>query len=223
MLESIFPSSGSLPLGGLLIATLISLAMGLGVAWLYMYKNEYNRSFVLTLALLPAMVQVVILLVNGSVGTGVAVLGAFSLVRFRSIPGGAREIGSIFFAMALGLATGMGYIFVAVLFLLVVGGASLLLTLSPFGQHKEELKELKITIPENLEYEGMFDDLFSAYTDKAELIRVKTTNMGSLFELCYHVALKQPGIQKEFLDQLRTRNGNLAIGCGRLPTAKDEL
>ncbi len=223
MLDSIFPAAGTMTLPTLLLCTLVSLAAGMAIAFLYMHKNEYNKNFVVTLALLPAMVQVVILLVNGNVGTGVAVLGAFSLVRFRSLPGGAREIGSIFFAMALGLATGMGYIGVALLFLLLIGGAMLLLTTSPFGQRREEAKELKITIPENLEYEGMFDDLFSRYARKTELIRVKTTNMGSLFELTYHVQLQNPGIQKELLDQLRCRNGNLSIACGRLPVNREEL
>ncbi len=223
MLNSIFPTSGAMTLPTLFICTAVSLVVGVGIAYLYMHKNEYNKNFVITLALLPAMVQVVILLVNGNVGTGVAVLGAFSLVRFRSLPGGAREIGSIFFAMALGLATGMGYIGVALLFLILIGGAMLLLTSTSFGQRKDDLTELKITLPENLEYEGMFDDLFSHYVTKAELVRVKTTNMGSLFELIYHVQLKNPGIQKEFLDQLRCRNGNLTIACGRLPLNRVEL
>lgn len=223
MLDSIFPATGAMTVPTLLICTVISLATGIAIAYLYMYKNEYNKNFVITLALLPAMVQVVILLVNGNVGTGVAVLGAFSLVRFRSLPGGAREIGSIFFAMALGLATGMGYIGVALLFLILIGGAMLLLTSTSFGQRKDDLTELKITLPENLEYEGMFDDLFSHYVTKAELVRVKTTNMGSLFELIYHVQLKNPGIQKEFLDQLRCRNGNLTIACGRQPLNRVEL
>ena len=223
MLDSIFPATGAMTLPTLFICTAVSLVVGVGIAYLYMHKNEYNKNFVITLALLPAMVQVVILLVNGNVGTGVAVLGAFSLVRFRSLPGGAREIGSIFFAMALGLATGMGYIGVALLFLILIGGAMLLLTSTSFGQRKDDLTELKITLPENLEYEGMFDDLFSHYVTKAELVRVKTTNMGSLFELIYHVQLKNPGIQKEFLDQLRCRNGNLTIACGRQPLNRVEL
>ncbi len=222
MLNSIFPS-GAMTLPTLFICTAVSLAAGIIVACLYMHKNQYNKNFVITLALLPAMVQVVILLVNGNVGTGVAVLGAFSLVRFRSLPGSAREIGSIFFAMALGLATGMGYIWVALLFLALIGGAMFALTQSSFGQRREDVKELKITIPESLEYEGMFDDLLKQFTCKAELVRVKTTNMGSLFELTYHVVMQNPGIQKEFLDQLRCRNGNLSISCGRLPVNREEL
>jgi uncharacterized membrane protein YhiD involved in acid resistance len=223
MLDSIFPSAGVMMLPALLLSTLVSLLLGLGIAFLYMYKNEYNKNFVITLALLPAMVHAVILLVNGNVGTGVAVLGAFSLVRFRSLPGGAREIGSIFFAMALGLATGMGYIWVALLFQVIIGGAMLALTRTSFGQRREDVKELKITIPECLEYEGAFDDLFSKYTLKTELVRVKTTTMGSLFELTYHITFQNPGIQKEFLDQLRCRNGNLAIVCGHLPVNREEL
>jgi uncharacterized membrane protein YhiD involved in acid resistance len=223
MLDSIFPPAGALTLPALLLSTLVSLLIGIGIALLYMYKNEYNKNFVITLALLPSMVHVVILLVNGNVGTGVAVLGAFSLVRFRSLPGGAREIGSIFFAMAMGLTTGMGYIWVALLFLMIIGGAMLLLSHTSFGQRREDAKELKITVPECLEYEGAFDDLFSRYTRKTELVRVKTTNMGSLFELTYHVTFQNPGIQKEFLDELRCRNGNLTIACGHLPMNREEL
>jgi len=150
-------------------------------------------------------------------------MGAFSLVRFRSVPGSAREIGSLFFAMALGLATGMGYIGYAVLFLLLVGAATLLLYCTPFSQPKATDRELRITIPESLDYEGIFDDLFSKYTDHSELIRVRTTNMGSLYELCYHVRLKECGISKAFLDDIRCRNGNLNVVCGRISHNNEQL
>lgn len=216
-------ASGSVTLESLLICTLASLILGLGVALIYMYRNLYSKSFVVTLALLPAMVQIVIMLVNGNLGAGVAVMGAFSLVRFRSIPGSAREISSIFFAMAIGLATGMGYVAIAVLFLILIGIMNLLLNTLRFGEQKEAEKELKITIPENLDYTGIFDDLFDKYTKKAELIRVKTTNMGSLYELHYHIVTRNSDIEKSFLDELRCRNGNLNIICGRIPLRRDEL
>lgn len=177
----------------------------------------------MTLALLPAMVQIVIMLVNGNLGTGIAVLGAFSLVRFRSAPGSAREIGAIFFAMAIGLSTGMGYIGYSVLFLLVIGLATILIAISKFGEVSSEEKDLKITIPENLDYTGIFDDLFSKYTNTVKLLQVKTSNMGSLYELHYRITLADPAREKKFIDEIRCRNGNLNICCGRIPVRSDEL
>jgi hypothetical protein len=225
VLESIITTTAAsaVTIESLLICTLASVMLGVGVALLYMYRNHYSKSFVVTLALLPAMVQIVIMIVNGNLGTGVAVMGAFSLIRFRSIPGSARDISSIFFAMALGLATGMGYLAISFLFLLIVGAMMLLLNTFKFGEQKKQEKELKITIPENLDYDGIFDDLFSKYTTGAELLRVKTTNMGSFFELYYRVELPGGMIRKEFLDELRCRNGNLNISCGQLALRHDEL
>ncbi len=206
-----------------LVCTLASLLLGLGTAFIYMRRSTYSKSFVITLALLPAMVQLVIMLVNGNIGAGVAVAGAFSLVRFRSVPGSAKEIGCIFFAMAIGLATGMGYLFFALLFFLVIGGALLLLNTTRFGENRSGDSILRIVIPESLDYEGLFDDLFETYTNGAELIRVKTTNMGSLYELTYQIRLKTPAARKAFLDELRCRNGNLTISCGRILSDREEL
>ncbi len=200
---------------GFLICTLASLILGVLASMIYMYRNSYHKNFVLTLALMPAMIQIVIMLVNGNLGTGVAVMGAFSLVRFRSVPGTAREISSIFFAMGIGLATGMGYIGFAAAFLVMIGIATFILIHSGFGTSKLIEKELKITIPENLDYQGIFDDLFEKYTQENSLEQVRTTNMGSLFELRYKIELKQEELEKEFLDALRCRNGNLPIICGR--------
>lgn len=204
------------------ICTAVSLVLGLGTALLCMYKSRYTQSFIITLAMLPAVVQVVIMLVNGNIGAGVAVAGTFSLVRFRSAPGTAREIGMIFLAMAIGLATGMGYVALAVFFFLVMAVFVLALTALHFGGGDEHERELKITIPENLDYDGLFDDLFEKYTRSARLERVKTTNMGTLYELHYRVVLKTGRIPKEFLDELRCRNGNLNIVCGRT-AAKEAL
>ena len=225
MLDLLFTSviSGTVSWQSILLCTFFSLLLGTASAGVYCYKNTYTKSFVVTLAMLPAMVQIVIMLVNGNLGAGVAVMGAFSLVCFRSVPGSAREIGSLFFAMELGLATGMGYIGYAVLFLLLVGAATLLLYCTPFAQPKATDRELRITIPESLDYEGIFDDLFSKYTDHSELIRVRTTNMGSLYELCYHVRLKECGISKAFLDDIRCRNGNLNVVCGRISHNNEQL
>jgi uncharacterized membrane protein YhiD involved in acid resistance len=199
-----------------LICTAASLALGVGSALLCMYKSKYTQSFVVTLAMLPAVVQLIILLVNGNIGAGVAVAGTFSLVRFRSVAGTAKEIGMIFLAMAMGLATGMGYVALAVVFFLIMALFSLLLTACRFGAGKEHERELKITIPENLEYDGLFDDLLQKYTSSYELDRVKTSNMGTLYELQYKVVLREPTVPKEFLDELRCRNGNLNISCGKI-------
>lgn len=207
----------------ILLCTLSSLILGIAATGIYCYKNMYTKSFVVTLALLPAMVQIVIMLVNGNLGAGVAVMGAFSLVRFRSVPGSAREIGSLFFAMALGLATGMGYIGYAVLFLIIVGIANLVLYSTKIASPRYVDRELKITIPESLDYDGLFDDLFQKYTAQHELLRVRTTNMGSLYELCYLVRLNDRQISKAFLDDIRCRNGNLNIVCGKISTVRDEL
>lgn len=213
----------SLTLGSVLLCTVASLAMGIVIAWIYMFRNTYSKSFVMVLALLPSMVQAVIMLVNGNLGTGVAVMGAFSLVRFRSVPGSAREIGAIFFAMAIGLATGMGYLLYALLFMVVIGAVMLLLSVTSFGEQRGEEKDLRITIPESLDYTGIFDDLFSQYALSPKLLRVRTTNMGSMYELQYHLTLRDETKEKEFLDAIRCRNGNLNIVCGRVASGREEV
>ena len=204
------------------ICTAVSLLLGLGAAALSMYKSKYTQSFVLTLAMLPAMVQIIIMMVNGNIGAGVAVAGAFGLIRFRSAPGSAKEIGMVFLATAIGLATGMGYVAIAAAFFAVMAAFSLLLTAIGFGAGAADERELKITIPENLDYDGLFDDLFRKYTRSCELNRVKTTNMGTLYELSYKVVLRDAHAAKAFLDELRTRNGNLNIVCGK-PVVKEAL
>lgn len=163
------------------------------------------------------------MLVNGSIGTGVAVMGTFSLVRFRSVPGNAREIGSVFLAMAIGLATGMGYLAVAVLFTVLLCGLDLLLSIAGFGREVPGTRNLRITIPEGLDYEGVFDDLFQTYVKSWELESVKTANMGSLYRLCYRIVLKNNISEKAFLDDLRCRNGNLEISCSKIASNEEML
>lgn len=213
MLESII--SSGLTLQAFLICTLTSLVLGIGIAFVGMYRSRSTQSFAVALAILPVVVQLVIMLVNGNVGAGVAVAGAFSLVRFRSVPGTAREIGVLFMAMAIGLATGMGYVGLAVISFVIISAVIMLLTVTGFGRAPAAVRSLKITIPENLDYDGLFDDVFTKYTNSAELIRVKTSNMGTLYELWYSIVLKSENVPKEFLDELRCRNGNLNIICGR--------
>ena len=210
MLDNIL-TGASFTLPQLALCSAASLVLGLACAALAQYKNRVAKGFAVTIALLPLLVQMVILLVNGSLGTGVAVMGAFGLVRFRSLPGSARDIGSIFMAMAVGLATGTGYLGAAVLFVAVAGGVQMALLASPFAEGYARERELKITIPETLEFEDAFDDLFDRYTDKVELESVKTSGMGSVFELKYRVRMRKNAAHKEFLDALRCRNGNLPI------------
>ena len=214
MLNSIF-SSGQITGTAFLVTLGLALLLGIGTALLCMYKNKYSQSFAVTLAMLPATVAVVIMLVNGNIGAGVAVAGGFSLVRFRSAAGTAREIGIIFLAMTLGLALGMGYVGLAICFFLVMAVFTAVLTTVDFGGGKDGERTLKISIPESLDYEGLFDDLFAEYTDRSELDKVKTTNMGTLYELTYRIVLKDAAKTKEFLDELRCRNGNLTISCGK--------
>ena len=214
MLNSLI-SGSEITLSVFLICTAVSLVLGIASALLCMYKSTYTQSFVITLAMLPAVVQIVIMLVNGNVGNGVAVAGAFSLVRFRSVPGSAKEIGMIFLAMAIGLATGMGYAALAVMFFIIMAIFVLVLSKAHFGASNENERSLKITIPENLDYDGLFDDLFEKYARSAKLEKIKTSNMGTLYELDYRIVFKDDSVPKEFLDELRCRNGNLNIVCGK--------
>lgn len=203
----------------------LSLVLGLIMAVSYMYRTRYTKSFVVTLALLPAVVCVVIMLVNGNVGTGVAVAGAFSLVRFRSVPGTAKEICALFLAMGAGLISGIGYLGFAVLFTLIMCGMFLLYDSLDLGAGKKKdlYKTLNVTIPEDLDYTGVFDDIFTEYTIEHNLSRVKTTNMGSMFRLTYDITLKDAAGEKEMIDRLRCRNGNLEITVSRQETTVSEL
>ena len=220
MLNSIIGTD--LTLSAFLICTAASLVLGVGLAFVSQFRARSTQSFAVTLAILPMVVQAVIMLVNGNIGAGVAVAGAFSLVRFRSAPGTAREIAVLFLGMAIGLATGLGYVGLAALTFVIVSAALLGLTALGLGQKVSGERILKITIPENLDYEDLFEDLFAQYTTAHSLVKVKTTNMGTLYELEYRVTLPEDRIPKEFLDALRCRNGNLNIVCGR-EMVKDAL
>lgn len=220
--ETIF-HRGVMTAEAFLIATLCSFISGLIIAGTYMIRRMYSQSFVLTLVIIPCIVQMVIMLVNGNVGTGVAVAGAFSLVRFRSAQGRGEEITSIFLAMAAGLATGMGYIFVAIIFAVIVSVIELLLRLIRFGGGEAMSRKLRITIPEDLDFEGRFDDIFKNYLKRYELIQVKTCNMGTMYRLDFDVVVKPSESVKEFMDKLRERNGNLEIMLNRCERNTDEL
>lgn len=212
-------------LGDFLLCVVCALAVGLLLAACYMYRTRYTKSFVATLALLPSVVCVVIMMVNGNVGAGVAVAGAFSLVRFRSVPGTAKEIGAIFLAMGTGIIVGMGYLGYAILCAAVLGGASALYSRLDFGCTRKNAlqKTLQITIPEDLDYTGVFDDILRQYASEYELVQVKTTHMGSLFRLTYHMTLRAANQEKQLLDELRCRNGNLEISVSKQVTETGEL
>ena len=211
--------------GDFLLCIGTSLLIGLILALAFMYRSRYTKSFVVTLALLPAVVCVVIMMVNGNVGAGVAVAGAFSLVRFRSVPGTAKEITMLFLAMGAGLIAGMGYLVYALLFSLLMCLLCLVYNRLEFGTRKNTAiyKTLNITIPEDLDYTGVFEDVLKEYTSACELVRVKTTNMGSMFRLTYHLTLTDPAKEKELIDKLRCRNGNLEITVSKQETAAAEL
>ena len=225
--KGIFDSqlTNTIKVSDFLLCLVSALVLGLVTALAYMFRTRYTKSFVVTLALLPAVVCIVIMLVNGNIGTGVAVAGAFSLVRFRSVPGSAKEICMLFLAMGTGLITGMGYLGFAVVFAVILAVITLVFSLVDFGARKNAslYKTLRITIPEDLDYTGVFDEIFEEFTSGCELTQVRTTNMGSLFRLTYDIILKDAGMEKALIDKLRCRNGNLEISISRQETAVAEL
>ncbi len=206
-----------------LLCCLASIVLGAAVAAIYMFRHNYSKNFVVTLALLPLIVQMVITLVNGNLGAGIAVMGVFNLVRFRSIPGSAKDIGSVFLAMAVGLATGMGFIGLAVLFTVIVAIVNVAYVLSPFGQPQQPAKVLRITVPEDLEFDGMFEDVLGRYTSTHELTEVRTTNMGSLYQLEYSVRMGAAGLEKRMIDEIRCLNGNLKVSLGNAQATREVL
>ena len=216
--------SGVISFGDFLLCMGCSLLIGLILAFSCRYQCRYTKSFLVTLTLLPAVVCV-IMMVNGSVGAGVAVAGAFSLVRFRSAPGTGREITMLFLAMGAGLIAGMGYLAFALLFTLIMSLMNVVYNHLDFGEKRtgERYRTLSIMIPESLDYDGVFDEVLRHYTSDYTLTRVKTTNMGSMFRLSYDLTLRDGVSEKELIDQLRCRNGNLEIMLSRQETAPAEL
>lgn len=222
MLTSIFPetvqgAAGTAPLSSFIIVLISAAVLGILTSFVFSFKMKHSKSFSLPLALLPMAVCVVIFLVNGRIGTGIAVAGAFTLVRFRSIPGTAREISAIFTAMVIGLALGTGYIGVSVIFFVLASVLTLVLTITGFGGGNASEKLLKITLPEDMDYHGLFDEVFAEYKIKARMTRVRSTNLGTLFELTYTVTFPDNEIPKAFLDAIRARNGNLNVSVSDVP------
>ena len=217
MLNSIFSnvSSSDFSIVEVLICIAAALVLGGIIALVHTYKNTYTKNFLIALTLLPTIVMAVIMVINGNLGAGIAVAGAFSLIRFRSQPGTAREITSLFLAMGVGFALGMGYLTMAILIVAVVCIA--MLVLASLTHEKGGTRHLTVTVPEDVNYESAFDEVFEKFTSKHELISAKTTSMGSLFEIKYTVNLKANVSEKAMIDELRIRNCNLPIVCGRLP------
>lgn len=217
--------SGVISFGDFLLCMGCSLLIGLILAFSCRYQGRYTKSFLVTLMLLPAVVCVIIMMVNGSVGAGVAVAGAFSLVRFRSAPGTGREITMLFLAMGAGLIAGMGYLAFALLFALTMSIMNVVFNRIDFGARSSGklYRTLSIMIPESLDYNGVFDEVLSHYTTDYTLTRVKTTNMGSMFRLGYDLTLREDVSEKELIDQLRCRNGNLEIMLSMQESAPAEL
>lgn len=224
MFESILnETAGTLSIQFALICMLTSIILGVIIAYVHMLTSKYSKNFLITLSILPVIVQVVIMMVNGNLGTSVAVLGAFSLVRFRSVPGNSREIASIFFAMAIGLAVGMGHIMFAIVITILLSIVLVLLSKSSFGEKKFLEKKLKIIIPEDLNYTEVFDDIFEKFLSEFDLVKVKTTNMGSMYELTYNIVIKDKINEKNFIDEIRCRNGNLNVMLCKSETLENEL
>lgn len=222
MFESILNSEAT-TVQNELICLVVAIILGFIVSITYIKTGTYSKNFSRTLVVLPVLISIVMTLVNGNLGTSVAVLGAFSLVRFRSMQGTSRDISYILFSMTVGLSTSLGYIKFSILFTLLICALLAFLSISRYGENKNIEKELRITIPENLDYAGIFDDLFTQYLKKSTLVRVKTTNLGSMYELHYLISLKEECLEKELIDAIRCRNGNLTITCGWSNYNQEEL
>lgn len=222
-MSSIFSSvlSTNFSITSYLICLLFAGICGVIAALALSRESTVSRSFLLSLVILPIIVTTVILMVNGNVGTGVAVAGAFSLVRFRSAPGRARDISAIFLVMTAGLACASGYIAIALVFTLIA--SCLILVLSRIPMSCDRFVDLRITVPESLHFADAFDDLFDQYTKSRKLVKAKTSNMGSLYKLDYKIEMKNPLVMQEFLDALRCRNGNLEIALLVEPNGGEEL
>ena len=215
--------TGSLTLGQFLLAIIASMIMGLILSIVFMYRNTYTKSFISALVLIPAVETVVIMLVNDNLGVGMSVAGSFALIRFRSVKGNARELVAVFIAMTIGIICGTGFVALAGVFTLLLCAVMLAMTLTGFGKLNEDQRYLKITIPESLDYDKVFEDILDRYTSSHELETIKTLTLGSLFRVEYSLTMKDDSKVKEMIDEIRTRNGNLEILCGRPATNREEL
>lgn len=215
MLESMSSSVASVSTGIAFLYTVLAGVFGFIISLTYLKTGKVSKNFARTLIILPILVCVVMLVVNGNLGTSVAIVGAFGLIRFRSLQGNSRDIAFVFFAMSIGLICSVGDIPFAAGVTILVSVVLIVLNVLHYAEVKTEEKELKVTMPENLDYMSLLDDLMERYTMRNKMVRVKTTNMGSLYEITYFIQLREAAKEKEFLDEIRCRNGNLTVICGR--------
>lgn len=229
MFNSIISQSaaeGSIDVKTWIICILVSLALGIVCAISYIIvnkKRESNPHFVVALVILPAVTAVVILLVGSNIARAFSLAGIFALIRFRSQPGDAKDITSVFLCASAGLACGLGYIVFAVIFILIICAAFIVIGLICNCYFKDTLMDLRIVIPEDMNYQNVFDDVLDTYCDRFELVRVKTTNLGSMYELSYIVDPRKKSDQKAMIDEIRCRNGNLTVVMSKHETKKDQL
>lgn len=216
MLDTLFSSTvaESLTFGTTLLIIFSALILGLGISLVYIFthkKEEYTASFTITLIMLPAIIAMIILLVGNNVARAFSLAGAFSLIRFRSAPGDSKDIAYVFFTLGVGLACGMGYIGYAVLFALILCGVMIVLTKLDFGNKKAGPMRLRIVLPEDMDYHGIFDEVLAEYVSVYKLVKVRTVEFGSLFEITYDITMKNIADSKQFIDKLRCKNGNLNV------------
>ncbi len=209
MLSSVLDNG--VTLSAILMSTGVSIVLGFLISVVYMFHGRCSKSMAVALVIMPVLVQWVIMMVNDNLSIGIAIAGAFSLIRFRSAPASAKEVAYVFFAMGIGLVTSTGYLVLAAIFTVIVCAVFLLVTKTRYGEGRLQQRQLKILIPENLNYNEVFDDIFNEYASSVMLVRSKTTNLGSMYELTYRINLKDPKKEKEFIDKIRCRNGNLTV------------
>ena len=219
MSTTIFSETISLEQALIMIA--VAFALGLVLSATYMLTSSfYSKNFAVSLLVIPALISIVIALIHDNQTLSLATIGAFTLIRFRSMQGTSRDLSYILSTVTIGLACGMGYVLFGSAIVCVV---MFVLNAVNYGQPRSEKKELRVIIPENLDYSGVFDDIFDKYVKTVELVRVQTTNLGSMYELQYHIVLKNPAEEKAMIDEIRTRNGNLNIVCGKMNFSKESL
>lgn len=212
MFNSIFDSTTTgLSITTGLICAGVALLLGVIIAITHMKTSQTTKGFLTTLATLPLLVMAVMIMINGNLGTSIAILGAFSLIRFRSIQGRAKDLLSVFFAMMVGLACGMGHVLFAVVITIISVIAIVFFTYTHFLEPNKKQRVLKIMVPEDLDYEEVFDEIFAKYTSRVDLVQMKTMNMGSLYKLTYDITMKNGVKEKEFLDKIRIKNCNLKV------------
>ncbi|MBR5939461.1 DUF4956 domain-containing protein [Candidatus Saccharibacteria bacterium] len=223
MFNTIFDlSTTGLEISTALICAGVALGLGIAIALTHRFTSQTTKGFLITLAVLPVLVMAVMIMINGNLGTSIAILGAFSLIRFRSISGRAKDLLSVFFAMMVGLALGMGHVLFASVITAIAIVAILFFSFTPFLEPSQRDRVLKVVIPEDLDYEDVFADIFKRYTSKSRLVTMKTVNMGSLYNLTYSVKLKSGIKEKAFLDEIRVKNCNLKVMLSE-PVAEDEI